>query len=43
MQEVEYEAKSEIDAINIPRQEDEDVEDETEITSPVDILASNRR
>ena len=40
---VEYEAESQIDAINIPHHEDEDVEDESEISSPVDILASNRR
>ena len=43
MQGVEYEAESQINAINILCQEDEDVEDETEISSPVDILASNRR
>ena len=40
---VEHEAESQIDAINILYNEDEDVEDEREISSPVDILASNRR
>ena len=40
---VEYEAESQIDAINILCQEDEVVEDETEISCPVDILASNRK
>ena len=40
---VEYEAEGQIDAINIPHHEDEHVEDESEISSPVDILASNRR
>ena len=43
MQGAEYEAESQIDAISILCQEDEDVEDETEISSPVDILTSNRR
>ena len=39
---VEHESESQIDAINILHHEDEDVEDEREISSPVDILASNR-
>ena len=40
---VAYEAESQIDAINIPHHEDEHAEDEREISSPVDILESNRR
>ena len=40
---VECEVESQIDAINILHHEDEDVEDESEISSPIDILASNRR
>ena len=43
MQAVEHEAESQVDAINIQHQEVEDVKDETEISSPVDILTSKRR
>ena len=38
-----YEAKSEIDAINLQLQEGEDENEETEISSSGDLLASKRR
>ena len=43
MQGVEYEAESQIDAINLQLQEGEDENEETEISSSGDLEASKRR
>ena len=43
MQGVEYEAESQIDAINLQLQEGEEENEETEISSSGDLLASERR